>query len=346
VLAADGRRWLNLDPGMTFDKLDRWVDLTKLEDHGLGEGQHHLESSTNPAPPRTAKRMFRGKDKGCTWGSASGGRGGNPMHDYAPKIPAGVLGSIRGTVARPPAATESALRFFRDGLCATDAAGKCDYKKPPTRAPSALWFKRVPNSRPTRLVTLPSGCRQPFAIEVIHGLGLLRCAEAGKTVVYSAVEPEPDATGVIPAPQLRPDGVLDVEPADINGFGVAADGTILAVARCESGDCDAWLRSRNGGWKKITVAGGAAYRVLRGGRAVALVARAETDDRGRVAFVVVGRGAQKVLVDGVSIPHRVTGFEIDPRRRVKLRLVRRDGSSYTALVGSKGRLIPVDGSGG
>ena len=325
VLTSDGVHWIHTG---TPRDLPSWTINFELGDSfHLRPPAAHLTATAPPAPPYDADRDAN-NPHGCrargvpTIGAI--GRLVQPPRKTA-------LDPIRATVYPRPPITRTEIDALSDGLCATGATDECDDQAAPTRMPHALALDR--ESGHLRVLPLPPHCR-PQQVDAIAGLGLLLCKQGAKLEAHTLV-----GDGFVAEHSLA--------TAAITATGVASDGSI-GLASCRDGACKLFVRlpiavGMGGGWRELTIANAIAFRLLPGGRVLAVVEE-QADSAATVFSLVLDRpgSAARTLATSIRVEGFVEALDVDTDNHVFLTVSSGGKPATKWLVGEDGRLLAAD----
>jgi hypothetical protein len=295
-------------------------------------------TAVRPKPPVVDRaRLVKGKRGYC------GGRMGSGI-GYGTGYPKGVLGLLRVTHGPRPQPTPRQLSLFHDGACA-DA----DAVLEPSGVPTGSCKDGAAVTRPPHLVAgdlatgaaevlePPAGC-VPRGAHSAGGLRVLLCRDGAGTRFYARTGDRWVDEGTV---AVGDDGMA-------SRVGQATDGSLGFAPSCTGEPpCAIAVRSPapagDGRWRLIRRDRAYGYRVLTGGRVLAVVLESETDaERATIGLVEIGPDGDKVLVSGIEVDSLVAGLSASVNGVfLTLRTERNRRASYR--VRSDGALVPLAG---
>lgn len=284
VLAADGERWVAACHD--YGDYSNWTTTTGRARSGAEPSSTSMPDLRHPRPPTGEVEC----DGMMGWGGLGMGVGPEP---------------IRGTTGPAPAPSRHSAAFFADGRCRPDPEyiQECDDNVPLLRRPHAFWLDGV--KRDFSLLELPVRCGDA-RIENAAGLALLLCSTADATTLYTT-------TGQ----RWVRETTLPTASAELSSLTAAPDGTLLLHGDCryERPCTPSALRrptalGAKSAWLELADPDVLAYRVLDGGRALAIGGTQHGYD------LTVLDGTQGHALAAVSVDdYALVGLQIDWRDR-------------------------------
>ncbi|HTM19539.1 MAG TPA: hypothetical protein VL172_03495, partial [Kofleriaceae bacterium] len=334
VLSRDGVGWKRLELDQAFAAVGDWSgDL--LGESPDADVELELDppgamlTTRNPALPAPPPRHRPGS---FVVAEPCGGHAAEPVPYPAREgVPAGhrpVLAAemIRGEVLPRPWPTITDLDALADGLCRPGKDG-CDHQAPPLRLPHLLYRAR---DKALSVLSLPDTCARPLRVEVIGGLPLLECGDAG-TALFALGD-----AGFVA------DGSLDA--ASFDDRGLAVDGTLALVSAQPS--LRAFVRrpapaGDAGVWRTVTVPHAAAFRLLTAGRILVITEEQAAPEGSHLGFVLAqADGTLTTLATGVPVTGIIAEVTVEADGRIVL-ATRGSGGTTRHFVTADNRLADL-----